>query len=233
MVEFDGNGWLQTVLTARRARLRSALDAPLVVRRSWYVFHKLVAPPAPGNIDGVFACRELTGKDEHLRDAFDRPRWRSEVAAWLDDPDVSLFVAFYAGQPVAYESISIRLPKERPFRALALADNEVWVRDTYALPGYRARGVIRALHAKRNATMAALGLCGTVTAVPVDRPALLAATYDALTWKVESLDYRRVLVFGRTHIEPDVLERLEHRLLVNRQRRRAELPEFESLPAAA
>ena len=234
-----GDGWVPTVRAARRARVEAVFTAPLIARRYWYVFHKMIVPPTTGRFDGVFACRELTYHDAHLVDEFPRPQWRREVAAWLDEPETSLFVAFHAGRAVAYEFVSRRVPDEKPFRAIQLAGDEVWVRDTYALPGYRARGAIKALRAHRDSVMGPLGLCGTVTAVAENRPALLAATYDKLTWKVDGLDYHRVLTFGWTGVDRSVEARLEARLREALRRRRAaaavapSIEELEELPAAA
>ena len=229
MIEADGSAWLGTVPSPLRAKTRAVLEAPLVARRYWYVFHKVVVPPRTGGPETVFACRELTLDDHHLVDAFGTRRWREGLAAWLDDPDVSIFVAFYGGRPVAYECVSRRTPDSRPFRDVELSHDEVWVRDLYALPGYRARGAVRALQARRSAVLAQLGFCGTVSAVAEDRPALLAATYDSLTWRVEGLDYRRVLLFRSVTIEGDARDRLEQRLRAA-SRRRAEAAVAEAVP---
>jgi hypothetical protein len=231
MIEPDGDVWLRTLSSPLRTRTRSVFAAPLTMRRYWYVFHTVLARPAT-RPDTVFACRELTLKDHHLVDAFPTRRWREHFAVWLDEPDTSLFVAFHGGLAVAYECVSHGAPDEPPFRDLDLSADEAWLRDAYAIPGYRGRGAIRALRAYRSAVLSQLGFCGSVSAVAEDRHASLAATYDRLTWKVEGLDYRRVLLFRRTAIERDARARLEEQLRVA-GRRRAEAAVMDEVPAAA
>ncbi len=199
--------------------MKSILGAALTVHRYWYILYKMIAPPPGARTDSEFDCREVTRDDLPLLDTFRPHRSRDEIAAWVEDPETLLFVAFHGDRAVAYDCISLEVPARAPFSRLKLASDEVWVRDVYTVPEYRSRRIIRTLRVCRNAVLGdLLGFRGTVSAVAEDNGASLAASYDSLTWKVEGFDYRRVLTSRHVRVDRDARERLEHALGLSRSR---------------
>jgi hypothetical protein len=71
---------------------------------------------------------------------------------------------------------------------------------------------MRALKTHRNQVLRELGIDGTLSAVAEDNLASLISTYDATVWKVEGLEYRRIVVLRSVRHDADARARLEARL---------------------
>jgi GNAT superfamily N-acetyltransferase len=181
----------------------------LAVSRFWYLLYKTTAAPPGIGATADVTLRLATQKDRASFGMLAYRRGLDELFAWLEEDDTWLFVAVAQGHAIAYDCVSWRLPSKPPFRDLALARDEVWVRDVYTAPEFRRLRVNRALRAYRNAALREIGVRGTLSAVSEDNVASLVATYDATVSRVEGLAYRRVLFHRRVRHHGDARARLE------------------------
>jgi hypothetical protein len=191
--------------------MRRILRASISVRRYWYVFRKVTAPP-PGELSSEFTCRLVTRADLQALGAFRAHRSLPAFGTWLREHDAWIFVAFDGPRAVAYDCVSRAVPRAQPFARVHLDDADVWVRDEYTLPDYRPRHPMRTLHAYRNAALRELGIGGVVQAVNEDHVGSLAAAYDDTVWKVEGVEYRRVGLMRSVRWHADARPRLHLRL---------------------
>ena len=180
------------------------------MRRYWYVFHKVTAPPSGELADGL-SCRLVTLADLPALN-FRPHRSASTLSTWLREHETWVFVAFDGPRAIAYDCVTRDLPDHEPFVRLHLDEHDVWVRDEYTVPEYRRRHVMRTLRTFRNATLRELGIRGTLSVVAEDNLASLVSTYDATVWKVEGVDYRRVGLMRSVRWHADARPRLHLRL---------------------
>jgi GNAT superfamily N-acetyltransferase len=161
-------------------------------------------------------CQSWRGKDEVAKDTGEsRPETlRRQMAA--ADPPPPGFVAYLDGTPVGWVGVDVRTrtPRLVESRTIpAIDDLPVWSIGCFRIrPGYRRRGVARALLAAVVEAARAAGAPG-VEAYPIDpegRRVEVGAGFVGIASMFDDAGFRRVLVTrGHSGRLPRILARLD------------------------
>ncbi len=175
-----------------------------------YLFYRPFAQVAHG-FNPEFECRLAREEDLDALEVFASTYPRSQFAAWLREGEF-VFLAFHRGTPVAYQIVSRRSRRHKPFSSFPLERNQVWIVDVFTDPAFRRKHVAVQLREFRERTLREMGYAESVASVFETNSASLAYVAQGVSRRIIFVEFSRILFFTSLRVNPGAEAQLNARL---------------------